>query len=47
MGAGAVWLEGQRDVVDLFAVELNAALPANRFDPPADVQKLIDAKAKK
>jgi len=37
----------QKRVLTIRSVELNAALPADRFAPPADVQKLIDAKAKK
>jgi hypothetical protein len=38
---------GQKRVLTVHSVEQNVALPANRFDPPADVQKLIDAKPKK
>jgi len=35
---------GQKRVLTVHSIEQNVTLPANRFDPPADVQKLIDAK---
>jgi len=38
---------GQKRILTIHSVEQNVVLPANRFDPPADVKKLIDAKPKK
>jgi zinc protease len=38
---------GQKRILTIHSVEQNVELPAKRFAPPADVQKLIDAKAKK